>query len=274
MATDIMQAQVGGPSVTKMPGHWVLARLGKRVLRPGGVELTRRMLDGLGITSSDVAVEFAPGLGHTARWVIPKCSRYIGVDRDMNVVRALSESFRDSRHASFVHASADKTGLETGVATVVWGEAMLSIQSASQKERIIREAARLLAPGGRYGIHELCLTPDTIDTQTRRLIERELSLEIHVGVQAATESEWRALLERNGFRVTRAFRSPMRLLEPARLLQDEGLRGVLRILYNALRDPQARRRALAMRRVFRRFQQHLSAISLIAVRQSDKSEGD
>jgi|HigsolmetaAR201D_1030396.scaffolds.fasta_scaffold09840_2 Methyltransferase domain. len=267
MATDIMQAQIGGPSVTKMPGHWVLARLGKRVLRPGGVKLTHQMLDGLGITSSDVAVEFAPGLGQTARRVIPKCSRYIGVDRDMNVVRALSESFRTDRHASFVHASADKTGLEAGVATVVWGEAMLSIQGASQKERIIREAARLLAPGGRYGIHELCFTPDSIDASTRRLIERELSLEIHVGVQPATEAEWRALLERNGFRVTRAFRSPMRLLEPARLLRDEGLRGAMHILYNALRDPQARRRALAMRRLFRKFQQYLCAISLIAVRE-------
>jgi hypothetical protein len=27
----------------KMPGHWVLARLGKRVLHPGVMELTRRI---------------------------------------------------------------------------------------------------------------------------------------------------------------------------------------------------------------------------------------
>lgn len=38
---------------TKMPGHWLLARLGKRVLRPGGHELTRQMLNGLSIKSSD-----------------------------------------------------------------------------------------------------------------------------------------------------------------------------------------------------------------------------
>ena len=34
---------------TKMPGHWLLARLGKRVLRPGGRELTRQMLDSINI---------------------------------------------------------------------------------------------------------------------------------------------------------------------------------------------------------------------------------
>ena len=41
--------------------------MGKRVLRPGGVELTRQMLDALDIRASDDVVEFAPGLGVTAR---------------------------------------------------------------------------------------------------------------------------------------------------------------------------------------------------------------
>jgi hypothetical protein len=31
-------------SQRKVPGHWVLAQLGQSVLRPGGMELTRRML--------------------------------------------------------------------------------------------------------------------------------------------------------------------------------------------------------------------------------------
>jgi hypothetical protein len=256
-------------AVAKMPGHWLLARLGKRVLRPGGVGLTRRMLDELAITRSDTAVEFAPGLGETAKRVIAVCGRYIGVDRDAGVAQSLTARFRAERRASFVHASADDTGLDSRVATVLWGEAMLSMQSAAQKERIVREAAPVLCPGGRYGIHELCLGPDTIGAPERRLIERELSLEIHVGVQTSTESEWRELLERNGFRVVRVLHSPMHLLEPARLLRDEGLFGVLRILRNAVRDPEARRRMLAMRRLFRKHQKHLSAISLIAVRRPE-----
>jgi SAM-dependent methyltransferase len=264
---EATQAQSTPIPAAKMRGHWLLARLGKRVLRPGGIELTRGMLDGLDINYDDTAVEFAPGLGETARRVIPQCGRYIGIDRDPGVIGSLSERFRTAGHAAFLHANADNTGLSTGIAAVLWGEAMLSMQSASQKERIIREAFRLLRPGGRYGIHELCLAPDGIDTSTRRLIERELSLEIHVGVQPVTESEWRALLERNGFRVARVERSPMHLLEPARLLRDEGLFGTLRILRNALLDSEARQRALAMRRLFHRFEHHLSAICLIATRQ-------
>jgi hypothetical protein len=56
----------------KMPGHWLLLRLGKRVLRPGGVELTLRMLDGLNIHPDDDVVEFGPGLGVTARLTLAR----------------------------------------------------------------------------------------------------------------------------------------------------------------------------------------------------------
>jgi len=47
-------------------GHWVLAQMGKKVLRPGGRELTARLIVALEINPADDVVEFAPGLGHTA----------------------------------------------------------------------------------------------------------------------------------------------------------------------------------------------------------------
>jgi hypothetical protein len=59
-------------SVKKMPGHWLLARMGKRVLRPGGLELTHRLLAQLAIGSNDEVVEFAPGLGVTARLTLTR----------------------------------------------------------------------------------------------------------------------------------------------------------------------------------------------------------
>ena len=51
--------------VATAPGHWVLARAGKRVLRPGGAALTAAMLDHARLPGADV-VELAPGLGRTA----------------------------------------------------------------------------------------------------------------------------------------------------------------------------------------------------------------
>src|SRR4029078_10408474 len=69
--------------IDKMPGHWVLAQLGKRVLRPGGMELTRRMLAALRITHEDDVVEFAPGMGITAQLtILLKPRSYTAVERD------------------------------------------------------------------------------------------------------------------------------------------------------------------------------------------------
>ena len=47
--TDKMTLPGSELSASKMPGHWLLARLGKRVLRPGGLNLTRQLLESLAI---------------------------------------------------------------------------------------------------------------------------------------------------------------------------------------------------------------------------------
>ena len=44
-----------------MQGHWVLARLGKRILRPGGMEMTRKMIEKINVSTEDEVEEFAPG---------------------------------------------------------------------------------------------------------------------------------------------------------------------------------------------------------------------
>ncbi|MDX2530968.1 hypothetical protein [Streptomyces europaeiscabiei] len=80
-----------GLDAARMPGHWLLARLGKRVLRPGGVELSRWMLDALGVDPQDRVVELAAGLGATARLTLARRpAAYTAVDRDAAAVAALS----------------------------------------------------------------------------------------------------------------------------------------------------------------------------------------
>ena len=58
--------------------------------------------------------------------------------------------------------------------------------------------------------------------------------------------------------------APMALLNLRRNLADEGLGRVLRIAWNLLRNPAARRRVLAMRRTFVKHADHLTGIALIA----------
>ncbi|MCS6880288.1 MAG: class I SAM-dependent methyltransferase [Oscillochloridaceae bacterium] len=255
-----------GLDMARMPGHWLLARMGKRVLRPGGLELTRRMLDALALNARDHVVEFAPGLGVTARMALQaRPASYLGIERE-EAAAARVRTFLDYPNYRCLVGSAEETGLEEASATVVYGEAMLTMYTPGQKARIVREAYRILKPGGRYGIHELGLTPDSLDEAVKEAVLRDLSAAIHVGARPLTASEWRAVLEAEGFQVRETFTAPMHLLEPGRLIQDEGLGRALRIVFNILRTPPARKRVLAMRRVFRTHQAHLTAIALIAVK--------
>jgi SAM-dependent methyltransferase len=255
-----------GQRLEKMQGHWLLARAGKRVLRPGGLALTRRMIDALSISSEDRVVEFAPGMGVTARMVLRRNPvQYWGVERDRAAAARLKSLF-PREAARIVATQAERSGLPNACASVVYGEAMLSMQAPEQKKRILFEAGRLLAPGGRYGIHELCFRPDGIPEALRQEIQAEMSKEIHVGVQPLCASEWKQLLEQEGFNVIWCGEAALDLLEPRRMLQDEGILRCLRIACNVLKDAVLRRRILAIRRILGKYKEHLGAISIVGLR--------
>lgn len=252
------------PDFSRMPGHWVLARMGKRVLRPGGVELTRQMLAALQIGPQDDVVELAPGLGATALLTLEaKPATYVAIERDYRAAATVVKRLDKRGHRCLI-GTADATGLEDATASVVYGEAMLTMQTAAQKSAIVREAFRILKPGGRYGIHELGLEPTDLDDDVKERVKRDLSEAIRVGARPLTQPEWRAVLEAEGFEVRSAVTAPMHLLELKRVLRDEGFGRALRILFRVICTPAARRRVLAMRRAFRQHDAHLCAITLLA----------
>lgn len=250
----------------KMPGHWLLARLGKRVLRPGGLELTKRMLAALNITSSDRVVEFAPGLGVTADLLLAsEPAEYVAVERDEVAAAALRKRI-GAPSRTIVRSTADRSGLSDGYATVVCGEAVLSMQTDATKRDIAAEAFRILQPGGRFAIHELALVPDAISRALHDRILAELSSSIHIGARPGTASEWHRVLSDAGFVVEESFSAPMHLLRISRLLQDEGLSRTIHFLFSVAKSSVARRRVKEMARIFRRYERNIGALALVARR--------
>lgn len=257
-----------GRSDEDLPGHWLLARMGKRVLRPGGLELTRKMLRDAGLTGADV-IELAPGLGKTAADILdagPKS--YVGIEADPEAV-ALTEKVI-GRRGRVVTADASSTGLDDDSGDVVVGEAMLTMQSDRGKDAIIGEAFRVLRPGGRYAIHELALEPDSLSDAQKTQIRQALARSIKVNARPLTEAEWREHLVAAGFEIEKVRFAPMALLQPRRVVADEGPLRSLKIVGNVLRNGDARRRIVGMRRVFRQYRRELAAIEIVA-RKPDKS---
>jgi SAM-dependent methyltransferase len=264
------EGQAGEPDPEKQPGHWLLARLGKRVLRPGGLELTETLLNRLDIGPADDVVEVGAGVGRTAVLLLERRPRsYTAVDPDEHAHAALEPILAGRENCRLVDAHAWATGLADGAATVVLGEAMLTMQSEGHKRAIMAEAFRALAPGGRYGIHELCLMPDDLGSDEQRHITRDLSVDIKAGARPVTVERWCELLRSVGFEITGTAPALMQLLEPRRLVADEGVRGAGRFALNVMRDSGARRRVLRMRAMFRRHADHLGAIAIVARRPDD-----
>ena len=108
--------------------------------------------------------------------------------------------------------------------------------------------------------------PDDLDESIRAAIQHEMSDDIHVGVRPLTGGEWCELLAAAGLTVTAKHIAPMHLLEPARLVRDEGLLRAIRFVWNVARNSVARRRVRAMRRTFRKYRQHVAAIALVCTK--------
>lgn len=245
-------------------GHWILAKMGKKVLRPGGKELTLKLIDNLKIKGSDNIVEFAPGMGYTASVAMTKHPKsYTGVELNEEAANNLRKIINGKNCRIITGNAADST-LGENSADKVYGEAMLTMQADHRKSEIIREAHRILKKGGLYGMHELGLFPNDLGEDVKSEIQKQLAQTIKVNGRPLTQVEWTALLEKEGFKIVSVETNPMSLLESKRVIDDEGFLRTLKIVFNILTHPKERKRILEMRKTFRKYKQHLNAIAIVA----------
>lgn len=247
-------------------GHWILAKMGKRILRPGGKELTLKLIENLDIHPTDRVVEFAPGLGITAQLVLQKNPKsYIGVEQTKEAAVSLQDKIK-GENRKIINASAQESTLSSNSADKVYGEAMLTMHPDAKKKEIMQEAFRLLGNGGMYGIHELALTPNNIGEEMKAEVQKGLAQSIKVNARPLTEKEWSDLLEEVGFKVVKISTNPMALLERKRILSDEGFFRACKICFNILTHKKERKRILKMRSIFLKYKDNMNAISIVAMK--------
>jgi SAM-dependent methyltransferase len=253
--------------VEDVQGHWLLARLGKRVLRPGGLRLTRALLREAGVAGQHV-IEFAPGLGRTATLVLDHGpASYVGVDADPQAAKLIDRMVSPKGRA--IAAEAAASGLPDRSADVVLAEGVLTIQSEAGKQQIVAEGLRLLRPGGRYVLHELALRAEAAAQGEADQIRSALAQAMHVNARPKTVTEWESLLTGAGLQVRMARTSALALLEPQRILADEGFVGAMRFARNLLRDKPARNRVRTMAKTMRARKASLQAVGIVAVKPDD-----
>lgn len=238
--------------------------MGKKVLRPGGRELTERLIENLEISTDDRVVEFAPGLGFTAAISLKKNpASYTGVELNDEAAGILRKKIKGSNR-NIIIGKAEESNLEENSYTKVYGEAMLTMQPDKKKSEIIREAHRILKPGGLYGIHELGLITEKVTEDLKLEIQKGLANVIKVNARPLTIEEWTTLMENEGFEIAYTTTNPFHLLETGRIVKDEGLIRAIKIAFNIFTHKPERQRILAMKRVFKKYESQMNAVAIIA----------
>ncbi len=99
-------------------------------------------------------VEIGPGAGRWTEHLIPRASRFVGIDISRKCVEICSEKFADARHAEFrLGEGHNLPEVGGGSVDVIWSFDVFVHINREQFERYLAEFNRVLKPGGRVIIH-------------------------------------------------------------------------------------------------------------------------
>jgi predicted O-methyltransferase YrrM len=244
------------------PGHQVLAAAGKKVLRPGGRTATRQLFEMANFQPGETVLELASSFGYSS---IDLASRYgvnvIGIEKNPESVeraRANVAKVGLGDRITFIEGDIFRLDAIDQRFDAVVAEAILSMQSAPAKAKILAGVSALLKPDGRFLSHELLIEGKETE------IYPALRGAIRVNTTPLSEEGWRLILADAGLTVTQHQIGAMGLLDPQTVLREEGIFDSLKMAWNLFTRPALRQRVLEMHDVFTRYRHELGYILLLA----------
>lgn len=244
------------------PGHQVLAAAGKKILRPGGKAATEKLFEWANFQPGETVLELASSFGYSALAIAKRFGvRVVGVEKNPQSVARARANVQAAGLADKIEIiEGDIFRLEAipGQFDYVFAEAILSMQSAPGKAKILNAIAQKLKPGGKFLSHELLARHHEAE------IHQALAQEVKMNTTPLSPENWLAAFSSAGLEVQQHQTGEMALLNLRSMIQDEGLLGTAKILGNVLTNSQLRQRVLQMRQVFQHYEQDLGYIVLLA----------
>lgn len=244
-------------------GHQVMAAAGKKILRPGGKVATEQLFQWADFKPGETVLELASSFGYSAISLAKRYGvRVIGVEKN-------PESVARAR------ANVQAVGLEDQIQIVegdifhldqiseqfdyVLAEAILTMQSIQGKKKVLQGIYDRLKSGGKFLSHEL------LANDREEEIHRALAAVIRANSTPLSEMNWISMYDAAGLQVLQHQTGAMGLLNPARIIQDEGVFDAIKFFWNVLTQPNVRDRLRAIRRTFKQYEYELGYIVLCAV---------
>lgn len=241
-------------------GHHFLARLGKTRLRPGGRLATDWLIEHTRFAPDTNVLEVACNMGTTAIGLAKRFDCPItGVDLDENALAKARHNIASANLSHLVqvqYANATALPFPDNSFDVVINEAMLTMLPLVNKQMAVAEYFRVLKPGGVLLTHDVVVSEHNSDA-----IIEQLRDTIQVKVTPLTETGWNALFSQGGFDNITTLTGGMTLLSPKGLIYDEGWKGALRIIKNALKAENRN----TFKRMYQTFNNPANTMGFIAV---------
>lgn len=140
------------------------------------LEINRKMADRIAITNKDIVLDAGCGIGGSSIYLAKHYGcRAIGLNITPWQVKKARELARKNKvedSTEFRLESFAESKLEDGSVTVFWGHE--AIVHAEDKQAVLKEAYRLLKPGGRLIIVEYMLKEEKFTSEEQTLIRRLL----------------------------------------------------------------------------------------------------
>lgn len=141
-------------------------------LHPGGIATTLELIEACGVSAGSRVLDVASGSGETACVLAERFgARVDGVDHSEEMIRTARDKARvRGFDVTFQAADAGSLPFEDGVFDVAICECALCLLD---KARVLAEMTRVVRPGGRVGMHDLCWHDDAPERLKSDLAELE-----------------------------------------------------------------------------------------------------
>ena len=164
-------------------------------LHPGGLGLTNKLGRLMGLRSGDLVADLASAQGFSAQALgrVFHCD-VLGVEFGAEAVRQACSIAPMAGRAHFVRGDAESLPLRSGAFDAAVCECSMSL--FINKAQAVAETARLLRPGGRFGLSDVTIEPGSLPAE----LEGELG-QVLCMTDALTADGYAGLLEAGGFNV-------------------------------------------------------------------------
>lgn len=247
--------------------HVVLQQIGKTVLRPGGSEATKTVQEMANIQAGDTVLELSAGLGKSSIELAQRYGAKVTLT-DIDTFRLEKASDRVSKLglSSLIEVKqVDMFDIAGALGPdakydVAQTEASLTHFPRSRKAAFLNGVA---THTDKFILHEVCFK--TNDTKVQEQTKKDMSKVLNIGFIPETTENWQKLLVDAGFTTIDFVSSgDLALLEPMRLIKDEGLMGFAKIAYNVITQPYLLKRMLATRGMISSHSGDLGYVTIVA----------